>query len=337
MKKIFLTLAVLIMAICASAQKNQYFWYQGNLMLGNPIAQIDSVTFGNADTDSILIYLPRTIVKTVEVHDTVYITIHDTVCPNAIPEGAINGAFSVASDKKVRFSKGNLQYQASTDTWRFAENQYDYVGDANENISPTYDGWIDLFGWGTGNNPTNSSESDSDYSTFVDWGINAISNGGNEANLWRTLTKDEMVFLFELRENALQLFGCGTINGIEGVIILPDNWNASQNVSFVPGSDRGLIWDESFNYYNNDNQDNFTHNTYTIEDWIDMEALGAVFLPVAGRRLGSGVSSSTGEYWSATTDAPFHLGFQNICLGAQFNDIDFANGLSVRLVQDATE
>ena len=53
MKKFFLTLAVLVMALCASAQKNQYFWYQGNLMLGNPIAQIDSVTFGNEDTDSI--------------------------------------------------------------------------------------------------------------------------------------------------------------------------------------------------------------------------------------------------------------------------------------------
>ena len=85
MKKFFLTLAVLVMAICASAQKNQYFWYQGNLMLGNPIAQIDSVTFGEEDTDSILVYLPRTIIKTVEVHDTVYITIHDTVCPNEIP------------------------------------------------------------------------------------------------------------------------------------------------------------------------------------------------------------------------------------------------------------
>ena len=80
MKKIFLTLAVLVMAICVSAQKNQYFWYQGNLMLGNPIAQIDSVTFGNEDdTDSIIVYLPRTIIKTVEVHDTLKITVHDTL------------------------------------------------------------------------------------------------------------------------------------------------------------------------------------------------------------------------------------------------------------------
>ena len=62
-------------------------------------------------------------------------------------EGALKGQFSVAADEQVFFSQGNLQYQASTDTWRFAENQYDMVGADNKNISATYTGWIDLFGW----------------------------------------------------------------------------------------------------------------------------------------------------------------------------------------------
>ena len=87
MKKVFLTIAVLVMAICANAQTNQYFWYQGHLMMGNPIAQIDSVTFGEGEPmDTLHIMLPRPIIKT--VHDTVYITIHDTVCPN---ENMYNG------------------------------------------------------------------------------------------------------------------------------------------------------------------------------------------------------------------------------------------------------
>ena len=78
MKKFFLSLAVLVMALCANAQTNQYFWYNGNLMMGNPIAQIDSVTFGEGEpADTLHILLPRTIIK--EVHDTVYITVHDTV------------------------------------------------------------------------------------------------------------------------------------------------------------------------------------------------------------------------------------------------------------------
>lgn len=78
MKKFFLSLAVFVMAICANAQTNQYFWYQGNLMMGNPIAQIDSVTFGEGEpADTLHILLPRTIIKT--VHDTVIKIVHDTV------------------------------------------------------------------------------------------------------------------------------------------------------------------------------------------------------------------------------------------------------------------
>ena len=100
MKKFFISLAVFVMAFCANAQTNQYFWYNGNLMMGNPIAQIDSVTFGEGEpADTLHILLPRTIIK--EVHDTVYITIHDTVCPNDIPEGALNGLFSVSTTEKL--------------------------------------------------------------------------------------------------------------------------------------------------------------------------------------------------------------------------------------------
>jgi uncharacterized repeat protein (TIGR02543 family) len=83
--------------------------------------------------------------------------------------GATNARFSVRANKMVRFSRGNLQYQASTNTWRFAENQYDTIGADNTNISATNTGWIDLFGWGTGSNPTNTSTNNGDYSSFTDW------------------------------------------------------------------------------------------------------------------------------------------------------------------------
>ena len=81
--------------------------------------------------------------------------------------------FSVSATEQVTFSKGNLQYHPAKKQWRFAEHQTDYIGDANRNISSTYDGWIDLFGWGTGDIPKYST-SDSEYSRFVDWGTNKI-------------------------------------------------------------------------------------------------------------------------------------------------------------------
>lgn len=60
-------------------------------------------------------------------------------------EGVLPGSFSVSATRQVRFSQGNLQYKASNNTWRFAEYQYEYVGNANSNISSSYNGWIDLF------------------------------------------------------------------------------------------------------------------------------------------------------------------------------------------------
>ena len=47
------------------------------------------------------------------------------------PSVAPDGAFSVSSGKYVYFSSGNLQYTQSTNTWSFAENQWDYIGTDN--------------------------------------------------------------------------------------------------------------------------------------------------------------------------------------------------------------
>ena len=128
-----------------------------------------------------------------------------SIPPTPSGDGVLNGAFSVSANTQVYFSQGNLQYQASTDIWRFAEHQWDIVGSDNSNISASYSGWIDLLGWGTGGNPTLASTDYNDYITFTDWGVNAISNGGNAANQWRTLTKDEWIYLFYGRTNAATL------------------------------------------------------------------------------------------------------------------------------------
>lgn len=261
--------------------------------------------------------------------------------------GALSGKFSVSPTTQVQFSRGNLQYQASTQTWRFAENQYEVLGNNNENISSTYQGWIDLFGWGTGNNPTNTSTDNNDYSTFTDWGVNAISNGGNKANLWRTLTKDEWVYLFYTRANAAFLFGLGSVNGINGTIILPDNWSTPQGATFTPSITRGLV-DEGDYYYNqeahNKKASNYSHNTYTAEQWLIMESAGAVFLPCGGGRTDTSVkdeSGTLGHYWSATPVdeyRTYHLSFGTFSLHPQSgNDIYVSDmrlhGKSVRLVR----
>ena len=60
---------------------------------------------------------------------------------NDYPEGAINGLFTINENgDQVYFSKGNLQYQASTRTWRFAELQWDYVG--NDSCGTVYENGV---------------------------------------------------------------------------------------------------------------------------------------------------------------------------------------------------
>ena len=203
-------------------------------------------------------------------------------------DGVLPGAFSVSATQQVHFSQGNLQYQTSTNTWRFAEHQYDYVGSDNRNISSNYSGWIDLFGWGTGDNPTLASTDDTYYSTFVDWGSNAISNGGNAVNQWRTLTRYEWDYLLNTRTNASSKCGTGNINGVGGLIILPDSWTLPSGCSFTSG--------------NASSAGDWTRNNYNVAQWSQMEAAGAVFLPAAGGRLGTGVDGvgDVGGYWSSS-------------------------------------
>ena len=203
--------------------------------------------------------------------------------PQPEGDGKLTGAFTInANGDQILFSKGNLQYQASTSTLRFATNQYDMIGEDNINISDTYTGWIDLFGWGTGNHPSNASTVDEDYSTFTDWGVNAISNGGNEANLWRTMTIQEWNYLIRNRTNAAKLKGQATVADVHGYVLLPDSWTLPAGLSFTPSPN------------------NWTTNDYTAEQWAQMEAAGAVFLPATGYRDPEikGVGTR-GEYWSS--------------------------------------
>ena len=236
------------------------------------------------------------------------------------PEGTLRGEFSVSADTKVYFSKGNLQYQASTDTWRFAVHQYDMIGEDNKHISSSYSGWIDLFGWGIGSNPTVSSTEYSDYATFTDWGVNKISNGGNTANQWRTLTSDEWEYLYSGRSNAANLRSQAIVNNVHGYIFLPDSWSLPSGMSFTADAN------------------DWTTNTYSASDWTKMEEKGAVFLPAAGFRFGTYVNfvGSYGFYWSSTpydTSYAYYLNFGSDDIDPQCN-FNRYYGQSVRLVKD---
>ncbi len=237
-----------------------------------------------------------------------------------VPEGALVSKFSVSATTQVQFSQGNLQYVG---TWQFAENQWDIFGASQS------DNHRDLFGWGTGDAPNKVSTDDDDYATFTDWGVNAISNGGNEANTWRTLTKDEWVYLFQTRIDAANKFGAAKVNGITGVVLLPDTWTLPSGCGFTAGMTSASSWDDWSLVAST--------NIYDVAQWSKMEQAGAVFLPAASYRYGTTVHNvgALGDYWSATplgTYGAYYLYFGSDDLGPQYNDYrDY--GHSVRLVR----
>ena len=238
------------------------------------------------------------------------------------------GTFSVSADKQVTFSKGNLQYTQSTDTWSFADNQYDYLGEANIAIdADVLANKVDLFGWSTSttNFGVSTSTDDEDYSgSFVDWGTNKI---GNDApNTWRTVTYDEWYYLRYTRTNADVLCGVAQVNGVNGLIFLPDNWTCPAGVTFKSGFHSSYGVD----YY-------AAYQTFTAGQWSKLEAAGAVFLPATGGRYGSDVSDvqNSGFYWSATMyNSYYAFCFYFNSDELYMNHYTRYGGQSVRLVKD---
>lgn len=277
-------------------------------------------------------------------------------------DGASLALFSVSPDRQVRFSQGNLQYQASTATWRFAERQYDYIDKGNKNISSSYDGWIDLFGWGTSGwqdsgaksfQPYHKSTDAEDYYVGgscandltgawakADWGeYNAISNGGAKSGMWRMLSKEEWFYMMEDREASLIEGKEGKVVarrvradvcGVKGLIVFPDKYEHPEGVKLLSGVGAELTFacGEAVP---------FSGNKINNVEWIKMERAGCVFLPAAGGRVGSDVShlGTNGGYWTSSANKEFSAWclYFNTC-GESVVSSSRRDGRSVRLVKD---
>ena len=270
-------------------------------------------------------------------------------------EGALCGEFLIGENKKIRFSKGNLQFNASEGShktadgilkpgiWRFAEHQWDTIGNGNKENSPGYAGFVDLFGWGTsgwksgaiGYQPYSTSSSYNEYFPGnasknnligkyknADWGVyNPISNGGNQSGQWRTLTTYEWKYLFQHNK-----WSMGTIDGKLCFLLIPDK--VSVHFKILRGGEEG--WQG--------NSTDYLGNTFTAEKFKKYEDQGVVALPCGGRRSGASLYDvgSYGYYWSSSANNDYSA-YDFFFHSEGVNSSDNRNrcyGCSVRLVQD---
>ena len=195
---------------------------------------------------------------------------------------ALNGEFSVSASKKVKFSQGNIyaKKNGTAWTWGFYDNQYAYnsLSTAASRTARTSDTEIDLFTWGYGTwstSPTTTAyleDHTEDGETLLaseDW-----SSRIGDGTLWRSLTFDEWMYLFNDRDGADKKAMDGvTVCGKENcLVIAPDNF-------------AGTI-----------------ESSYDAAAWGIAEEAGLVCLPAAGMRYSSSVvqANNYGYYWSST-------------------------------------
>lgn len=248
-----------------------------------------------------------------------------------IPTSAINfkpgdllGEFTAGSDgHKVSFSKGNLLQNGNT--YKFADLQY----------NKTEDGYTYLFNW-----------SDNEYSsTMNERGANPISNGGNTANMWRTLRQDEWSWILSWagspqggRTNSSWRWTLVKVNGIGGMIIFPDGFSDSHWP--LDDSKKPTKLSQSANT-------NWNSQNYSLDQWNALEALGCVFLPTTGYKESSNHSvnyTSSGYYWSCS---PKYANDNNRAYYTYFTQrvatfptsqegVSLDHEMAIRLVKDVT-
>ena len=236
------------------------------------------------------------------------------------------GCFAVSADQYVSFAPGNLQYTYSSRKWSFAENQYDTIGNANTN-GTTLGSVIDMFGWSTSSSAwgVSTSSNNNDYAgEFLDWGANTI--GKDKPNTWRTLTSEEWDYLLNLRPDAANLKGIAQVAGVNGLVLLSDNWTTPAGLTFKSGF--VTAYDESAFA---------AHQTFTAEQWAQMQDAGAVFLPAVGVRNGASIYflNNYCNYWSATSFGDSYAFYISATPNeAYVGNADRNNGHAVRLVKN---
>ena len=250
-----------------------------------------------------------------------------------------SGGFSVAQGQQVVFAQGNVMYDFADSTWHMAEKPWMTISDYNMgqmeqywNGDPSLYGTyfvVDMFRWGTGLGPY---EFNLNNLSFHDWGDN-FGDG------WRTLTVDEWRYLLFKRPNATNLHAPAQVAGVNGLILLADDWENPMPLYVDPEAS----W--------------YSDNSYTAAQWDTLATAGAVFLPVQGWTDPSVgrimIHGHYGSYWTASQypheggdpwayeldfsdawDDGFHIGEEHLGVDNEFYGCDARGGLYVRLAKN---
>ena len=213
-----------------------------------------------------------------------YQVVEDRVRPFVLPEG-----FSVKNGRIIHFTPGNLYYDGSN--FHFEENQWTarITNWADSDTIGHFYYSKDISVATQKNKPTRINDRIFPNNGLYTPNMNFTIDG--QANKYLALSMEDFQDLRDRKSTigatGKSLYGMGTVNGVKGIIFLPDKWDAT-----IP-----------FNY----GTSSCSNNVYSGTDWEDMEYDGAVFLPIAGYSSSgdgkiSNSNKSKGVYWTSKYD-----------------------------------
>lgn len=283
----------------------------------------------------------------------------------------LKSKFKVSDSKYVTFATGNLQYDIENSKYQLAENQWTRCTKArgtytlksdNKHIDTTpyttNNKILDLFAWGTANDPTyayvaniatsnlgsyylgendevgnpkeNINTDNQSFSTSNDWGT-VISKQIVGLDGARTLTKDEWIGLLQN-----QYFTVAKLsdNWVLGLVVFPYEMDENTAKSYLTSSSP-LV----YKYGTTTTSLDVKQQSMTTEK---LEASGALFIPAGGYRSTKTVTdyNSTGYYWSASSqgdkgEQAYILHFRSANVRQYYRERHI--GCAVRLAKDVTE
>lgn len=267
------------------------------------------------------------------------------VFASSFDHGVPSGVFSTSPTTKVEIAPGNLQYQASTETWRFAPQQYSKIGWNEGNGTDlincpnkgraTQSRWIDLFCWGaTGCDnkyppytahedvvPKTVKQTLTISNTDYDWGYycniyNPRSGNTNPKGTWRLPrgkrgtdnNSSEYYYMLNTRDNTT----LGNVQNARYAFIKIDNDKFGAVIfpdNYIHPS--SVAVPNGINSYLN------SHNcsAYSESQWKLMELAGCAFFPSCGYASWGLSGEDDGYYMTADCEksnyAPYEMQFVN--------------------------
>ena len=205
----------------------------------------------------------------------------------------LGGVFSASTDRKIRFSKGNLYYSANNWKYHFDNNQYDAGPDEESYSHLGHFYWSSdesiAFSFGWYSDP-DASSTDVFFTNRQDFIINGCSS-------WFTLSKDEWEYILEKRKTT---YGTGVLsednhryaavkaNNMPGLLLFPDEFTWPSEAGDEP---------QTFNTSSSD----WNNLNLSISEFAALQNVGCAFLPAAGYRDGQSGNVYPSKVYSLTT------------------------------------